>query len=164
MPPRILPAVKGLITACLIIAASLLLYYSNQYKGSYFQYIPFLLYAAGILWTLLAYRRSGAGSGKFSELFGQGFRCFIVVTLIMVVFVWIFTLRIHSEFREESTQAYREFLVKEKQKMPTEIDAEVATYHKQFNARFISASIFGYLIIGAGVTLALSALLMRRNQ
>lgn len=159
---RLVPALKGLITGLLMTAVTLGVYYSNQPPGSPIQYVIYLIYGLGIIWTLLAFRRSSSFTGKFGDLFSQGFRCFIVVTLVMVVFTFAFN-KMHPEFAEESAQAYKEIQVKQKDKFPADIDNEVASYKKSYNTVIIYGAIFGYLIIGAGLTAAASALLMRRK-
>jgi hypothetical protein len=159
---KISPAFKGLITAVLMLITAMILYYTNQPSDSKLQYIGYILYGSGIIWTLLAYRKSPKFTGKFGDLFGQGFRCFIVVTLIMVTYTGIF-IKLHPEFAEETSIAYREHLVKEKNLLPNDIDKETATFKKQYTLRIVSASIFGYLIIGAGLTAIGAAILTRRN-
>ena len=146
-----------------MIAGLFALYYGKVNANSPLQYMPFIIYAIGIVWTLVSYRRSPDFTGKFKDLFSQGFRCFIVTTLVMIGFMALF-LRMQPQFKEESAVAYREYLFKQKSKTEPEIDAEVERHKKQFNTSFISASIFGYLVIGAIVTAGISALLTRRNQ
>jgi hypothetical protein len=157
------PAIKGLITGLLMLAIALTLFYTNQPGDSGIQYIAYAIYAGGIVWTLIGYRQSPVFTGKFKDLFGQGFRCFIVVTLIMVTFTGIFS-KTHPEFAEDTSKAYREHLLKEKTRNPVEIDKEVDTFKKQYTMRLVSASIFGYLIIGAVITAGCSAFLIRKNQ
>jgi Protein of unknown function (DUF4199) len=158
---RISPAIKGLITAALMIAVFLGVYYTRKNADPRLQYLVYILYALGIAWTILAYRRSSSFTGKFGDIFSQGFKCFIVVTLIVVAFYWIFNYQ-HPEFRAEAAVAYKEQLVKEK-KLPPDIESEVTTYKKQYTLRLVSGAIIGYLIIGAGVTAVLSAFLTRRK-
>ena len=158
----LLPALKGFITGLLMTGVTLGVYYSNQPPGSPIQYIIYLIYGLGIIWTLLAFRRSSSFTGKFGALFSQGFRCFIVVTLVMVVFTFAFN-KMHPEFAEESAQAYKELQIKQKDKFPADIENEVASYKKSYNIVIVYGAIFGYLIIGAGLTAAASALLIRRK-
>src|SRR5687768_12307269 len=113
MLEKISPAVKGLLTAVLMIVISFALYYSKVKANSSLIYLPYIIYAIGIVWTLVSYRHSPAYTGKFKDLFSQGFKCFIVTTLVMIGFIAIF-LRMQPQFKEESAVAYREFLVKEK--------------------------------------------------
>lgn len=159
---RLTPLVKGIITGAVMVIATLALYYSHIPADSGLRYLIHGLYAAGIVWTLIAYKRSEAFTGKFADLFGQGFRCFIVVILIMAAFTYIFTL-LHPEFAEEAAQYQREELVKGKNTMPDKIEEMVAQVKKQYATTVIYFTIFGYLIVGTIVTAAGSALLMRRN-
>ena len=159
---KLTPVINGLLTAITMILTSRALFYTKRPANSPLQYLPYAIYAIGIVWTLISYRQSPAYTGKFKDLFGQGFRCFIVVTLVMVVFTAIF-LQTQPGFKEEGAKAYREFLIKEKNTLPDQIEKEVDQYRKQFNMRFISASIFGYLVMGAVITAAASLILTTRN-
>lgn len=163
MQIRIPPPVKGLITALLMVAVFLFVYRSGKDSGSSLQFLIYGLYGAGIIWTLIAYRRSDAFTGKFGGLFNQGFRCFVVVTLCMAVFYGVFNY-MHPEFAEETAAAYREQMIKANEKVPVQIESEIATFKKQYPLKLVSGAIFGYLIIGAGVTALLSALLTKRNS
>ncbi len=162
MHRKIPPAVKGLITALLMILLVLFIYFKEDDVDPRLQYLIYAIYAGGVIWTLIAYRNSPAFTGSFGGLFSQGFKCFIVVTLVIVLFTAIFSL-MHPEFAEESGEAYRQELIKQKDKTPEQIDQETARYKKQYTVRLVSVSIFGYLIIGVGVTAVGSALLTRRS-
>ena|SRR5688572_15806453 len=162
MHTRLVPALKGLITGLLMASLFLVAYYSNVSSVTLLQYVIYGIYGAGIIWTLVAYRRSDSFTGKFGDLFSQGFRCFIVVTLIMVVFTFGFS-KMHPELAEESARAYKEHLLKQKDKLIPDIDKEVANAKKNYNTVVLYGSIFGYLIIGAGVTAVVSAILTRRT-
>jgi hypothetical protein len=80
----------------------------------------------------------------------------------MVAFTFAFN-RMHPEFAEESAQAYKELQVKQKDKFPADIENEVVNYKKTYNTVIIYGAIFGYLIIGACLTAATSAILFRRK-
>jgi hypothetical protein len=159
---KLTPLVKGIITGIAMVIVSLITYYSNLAVGSKLHYIVYVLYAGGIIWTLISYSRSTSFAGKFGELFGQGFRCFIVVVLIMVAFTAIFSM-LHPEFAEEAATYYKEQLVKEGNKMPAEIDKLVTAAKKQYTTGIVYFTIFGYLITGTVITAAGSAFLMRRK-
>ncbi|HWR32443.1 MAG TPA: DUF4199 domain-containing protein [Chitinophagaceae bacterium] len=163
MPVKLAPAVKGIITAFIMIAIALWVYYADLPPDSAIQYLIYLAYASGILWTLIAYRRSPAFTGKFGDLFSQGFRCFIIVILCIIFFYWLFNY-LHPEFRQQMADTLRKQLTDAKDKMPSDIEKDVAAFKKQYVISLISRAIFGYLIIGAGVTAAASALLTRRKN
>jgi len=154
--------IKGIITGVVMVIVSLAFYYSKLTVESKLHYAVYILYAIGIVWTLISYSRSAPFTGKFADLFGQGFRCFIVVTLIMVAFTAIFSMQ-HPEFAEEVANYYKEDLIKEGNKTPSEIEKLVADAKKQYTTGLVSLAIFGYLITGTIITAAGSALLMRRK-
>ena len=81
---------KGMLTGAVMILLSLLFYYSGQPFDSPLQYLIYAIYAGGIVWTISAYSKSADKTEKFSAYFLNAFKCFIVVTLIMVVFTFIF--------------------------------------------------------------------------
>lgn len=162
MQIKLRPTIKGLITAALMIAVFLGIYYAGKDADTRLQYIVYIIYALGIAWAVIAHRQSPAFTGKFSDLFSQGFKCFIIVTLFIALFYGIFNYQ-HPEFRDEAAAFYKEQLVQQKDKLPPDIESEVATYKKQYTLRLVSGAIFGYLIIGAGVTVVLSVLLTRRK-
>ena len=84
------PVVKGLITAIVMILVTLAIFSSKVSPGSPLQFLPIIIYAIGMVWNMITYRRTPAFNYKFGNAFGQGFRFFIVVTLMMVLFTTIF--------------------------------------------------------------------------
>ena len=160
---KITPLIKGIITGAVMIIVSLILYYSKIPVESNLHYTIYILYAAGIAWALISYSRSASYTGKFADIFGQGFRCFIVVALMMVAFTAIFSMQ-HPEFAEEAANYYKEDLIKEKNKTPEEIEQLVTAAKKQYTTGLVSLTIFGYLITGAVITAAGSAVLLMRRK
>jgi MFS family permease len=160
---RSTPLIKGIITGVVMVITTLVLYYSKLPVESKLHYAVYGIYGAGIIWTLISYSKSSSFTGKFADIFGQGFRCFIVVALIMVAFTAIFSM-LHPEFAEESARYYKADLIKEGNKTPSEIDEIVAKAKKQYTTGLVSLTIFGYLITGAFVTAAGSAFLLMRRK
>jgi energy-coupling factor transporter transmembrane protein EcfT len=163
MELKLSPAIKGLITAVVMVGVFLLIYSTNKDSGSSLQFMVYGIYGGGIIWTLLGYRRSASFTGKLGDLFSQGFKCFVTVTLCMALFYGIFNY-MHPEFAAETAQTYKEQMIKDNQKTPPEIESAVATFKKQYTLKLVSGAIFGYLLIGAAITAGLSALLARRKE
>lgn len=148
-----------------MIAVFLGVYYSGKDDDSRIQYLVYIIYALGITWTVFAWRQSGSFTGKFGDAFGQGFKCFIVVTLAIAIFYAIFNY-LHPEFAEESANALRinlEESANRNEILPKDIEPQVAAFKKQYTLQLISKAIFGYLIIGAAVTAVLSGILTRKK-
>lgn len=160
---KITPLIKGLITGIVMIICSLLLNYYGWATSDLSQYLFYMLYAGGIAWTLIAYSRSPEYKKAFGPIFNQGFRCFIIVSLVTVIFTGIYS-SMHPEIAEQAAVEYRRDLVKEGKKLPNEIDEMVKTAKDRFVTGNISLAAFGTLITGALFTaVGTGLLLMRRN-
>lgn len=156
------PALKGLLTGSLMIGLALAFFYGGLAADSPLQFLIYLVYGLGITWTIRSFRQSEKFTGLFWDNFNQGFRCFIVVTLLMVAFTALFS-KLHPEFAEQTAKLYKEQLIKEAtSKTPAEIEAAVSSYKNGYTTMIVYSSIFGYLIIGAAVTAVLSALTRRK--
>ncbi|MEI9909310.1 MAG: DUF4199 domain-containing protein [Bacteroidota bacterium] len=160
---KITPLIKGLITGAVMTGINFLLIYTNRANNSGSTYIFYLLYAAGIAWTLIDYFRSANYKASFGSIFGQGFRCFIIVTLITVLFTGIYSST-HPEIAEEAAVNYRKELVKQGNKTPAQIDEEINSVKKNFVTGNVSLAIFGSLITGAIFTAVGAGLLLIRKK
>lgn len=146
-----------------MLGVTILLYYTNQPANSPLGNIVFAIYAGGIAWTLLAYYRSPEYTGRFGDIFGKGFRCFIVVAVIMVTFIVVFNL-LHPEIADQSAELYRQDLIKKGDRSPDAIESMVAGFKKQYTLQLIYPVIFGYLIVGSLITAAGAGLLLMRRK
>ena len=157
------PLIKGVITGLLMVLSLLAIYYFKQTTNQKLQYVIYLIYAGGISWTLISYYRSGSFTGKFGDLFAQGFRCFIIVILIIVIFIVVVNL-LHPEFATETAGYYKEDLVKKGNLTPGEIETRVAEFKKQYIVQLVYPAIFGYLIIGSILTAAGAGIILIRRK
>lgn len=153
---------KGLITGAVMIGLSLLFFYSGQPFDSPLQYVIYVIYAAGIVWALYSFSKSEENTNKFGAFFLQGFKCFIVITLLMVVFTYGFN-KMHPEFKEEMVKTYNEDMIKKGNSTPAEISTNIEKAKEFYLTMLISGAIFGYLLIGAVITAAASLLFMKRK-
>lgn len=157
------PLAKGIITGLAMCLVTIILDVTHYTAESGFKYLIYGLYAGGIAWTIYDYYRSPGFIDAFTNIFGQGFKCFIVITLIMVMATGI-NSKLHPEWADESTNYYRQELRKNKDKTPAEVDADAAQYKKGFTVSLLSTAIFGYLFIGAIFTAGGAAILLMRRK
>ncbi|MEO6541963.1 MAG: DUF4199 domain-containing protein [Ferruginibacter sp.] len=153
---------KGAITGAVMIVLTLIFFYAGLPFESPAQYLVYVVYATGIIWTLYGFSRSEENTNKFAAFFLQGFKCFIVVTLIMVLFTYVFN-KMHPEFKDEMAKAYTAELVKKGNSTPAEIVENIKKMNQYYLIGMISGAIFGYLLIGAAITAASSLLFMKRK-
>ena len=157
------PQIKGLITGAAMLATTLIMGFLKIPASSGVQYLIYILYGAGIGWTIYAHSRSEAYNGKFGNLFSAGFRCFVIVTLLMVIFTAVYSIA-NPVFGDEMAELYRESLKDNKDILPNAIDEQVLAYRKSFTTRLVSMSIFQFLILGAVFTAGWSALVVIRKK
>ena len=153
---------KGLLTGILMIGLALLFYYSKQSFDSPYQYVIYVAYTFGVVWTLFDFSRNGQHSNKLGEYFLQGFKCFIVVTLLMVLYTLAFT-KLHPEFKDQMAEAYKKELISKGNKTPAEIETTVKQAKDYYLVMLVSGAIFAYLIIGVVVTLVTTLMLRLRK-
>jgi energy-coupling factor transporter transmembrane protein EcfT len=153
---RLTPAVKGVITALLMIGATLLYDRYHLQADPRFQYLIYVIYLIGVVWTILPFQ------GSFGELFSTGFRNFVVVTIIMVIFTFVF-VKMHPELANQERITTIAYYQEKGDKTPQEIEEIGEKAKKQYNLAVVSLSIFRYLIIGAVFSLGTAAVLSRRK-
>ena len=153
---------KGMITGLIMIGLSLLLFYTKQPFNSPLNYLIYVVYAAGIVWTIYEFSRSAENPNKFAAFFLQGFKCFIVITLLMVVFTYVFN-KMHPEFKEDMVRAYKEDMVSKGNTTPDEMLKNIEKAKEYYLTMLLSGAIFGYLLAGAAITAVTSFLFLKRN-
>lgn len=154
---------KGLITGAAMVATSLLIYFSRGNFDNQLQYITYFLYLAGIVWAVWDFSKNVGPDEKFGNYFSAGFKCFIVVTLLMTVFTIVFLL-MHPELKEQNSVLTRAVLEKEKNRTPKEIEEKVQMAKESYNLIIIMSTVFWYLVIGAVVTAITGAVLVQSKR
>jgi hypothetical protein len=154
MTTKITSPVKGLITGIVMVASALILHVTKTPFNSPLQYTPYFLFAAGIVWTIVSYAKTKNGASIFKELFNQGFKCFVTVTLLMALYTIVFYKSNQKIIEENGERTRQELLKNEKNRTPKEIDEMVANSKKYFIPFLTSVTVFQYLLIGAVVSSA----------
>ncbi|MBZ4187513.1 DUF4199 family protein [Niabella beijingensis] len=140
---------KGLITGVGMVLLGLLLLWKQVPTNSALQYLVFLIYGAGIVWAVYPAKN---GSSVFSALFSNGFRCFVVVTLIMAIYTFVFFQSNGAMIEREIQASKLERLKTAKDRTPREIEEEAKNTRKYYVPIMVSQTIFQYLLIGVVVT------------
>jgi hypothetical protein len=163
MPIKLTATIKGFITGMAMIAVALLFVAMGKQPVGLPQYIIYAVYTAGIVWTLLDYRKNGDAVQTFKAHFNEGFKCFIVVTLLMVAYTYTF-FTVNTSYRDAMANIMRQELTKQGNATPAEIDGHIAVMKRNFTLLYTAGSVFFYLFIGALVTLVASAFFTRNKN
>ena len=160
----ITPTNKGLITGALMIVACVVCYYGLKIPfNSKEQFIVLTIYTGGVVWCLLAFDKSGAADKKFKTYFQAGFKTFIVVTLLMVIYCIVFYL-INTGVRDEWIANNNQMLLKEGNHMPAEIAENAKQMKSIFLPMMVGIHLFKYLIIGVLVTVVTAGFLISQKK
>lgn len=152
----------GIITGAAMIAFSLIIYKVEGSFESSLTYITYVMYVAGIVWTLLRFKKIAGETAGFKQFFAEGFKCFVLVTFLMVLFTLVFIL-MHPELKEQMATIMRSDLAKNKDFTPIDIEKSITNARKLFLPMFVMSAVFSYLAIGAAVT-ALGSVVLSRKQ
>jgi hypothetical protein len=154
---------KGLITGGVMILLSVVIFLIKNNFDNGLQYITYSVYVAGILWTLFSYKKETANTATFKQYFSEGFKCFIVVTFLMVMFTLVFLL-MHPEMKEQMAELMRAEISKLKDITPLDIENRVATAKKAFIPSLLIGAVFGYLAIGALISVVAAGFLSSQKK
>lgn len=142
----------GLIAGLVMIAASLIAYYSLKLPiESNFQFVIYLIFTSSITWALYQHFKSETGNKGFKDYFSIGFKTFVVIALLMAIFTYVF-FSFNTGFRDDKIAENAKLLLAEGDHLPNEIEENTKQLKKLFMPIMISSAMFRYLIIGALIT------------
>lgn len=157
---NISPTYKGLAAGILMVITCLVSYFVLKIPyNSQEQFVLFGIYAAAIIWALSHFDKTATGEKKFKDYFQAGFKTFMVVTLLMVIYTIIFYL-FNTEVRDSWIANNNELLLKEGNHMPAEIEANGNQMKKMFLPLMSGINMFKYLIIGVLITVITAGVLV----
>jgi hypothetical protein len=140
---------KGLITGAVMIAVSLLLFYGMKLPhDDPSQLIVIGIYIIGIVWSMISLHRSSSEVLTFKKYFSEGFKTFIVMTLMMVVFKGLFYY-FNPQILEDVIKQNEILISKTGNKTPPEIKANSDSLRSIFMPMTLSLTTVTYLLFGA---------------
>ncbi len=163
---KLAPAtIKGLVTGILMIALSLLFFYGLKLAPNGKEQFAILsVYVIGIAWSLISYKQSSTDIPRtFKEYFSIGFKTFIVVTLLMVIYTIIF-YKCNLQIREDGIAENNKLLMLEGNHTPAEIEKNADKLRSIFIPLMTGIATFKYLIIGALVTVIGAGFLSQKKN
>jgi Protein of unknown function (DUF4199) len=155
---------KGIITGFVMIGIWLLLFYGlHKPVIGTTEYYIYVIYIAGITWSLFNYKKTAVGDEKFKDYFSVGFRTFIIVVLMMAIFAFIF-YKFNVQLRDGPIAENSQLLLKQGNKTPAEIEANAALLRKIYLPMMTGITTFKYLLIGATIAAVVSGFLSRKKE
>ena len=154
----------GLITAAAMVAASLMLFYVFHFpENGKNQYFIYGIYGLGILISLFQFKKNDAGDKTFKDYFSEGFKVFVVVTLIMAIFTFIF-YKMNPQILENALVEINTFNAKDADKTPAEVIANAEKLRGIFIPMMIATTTVKNLILGALITIIGAGFLSQKKS
>ncbi|HZI69041.1 MAG TPA: DUF4199 domain-containing protein [Hanamia sp.] len=138
---------KGIVISLILIVIALITYFLNLNTSSALQYISYLVYVIGIIWSINVYGKQIDHNSTFGNYFAHGFKIAALVTVIMIVYIVIFVM-LFPDIREKALEAARSRMVS-KGATQDQITQGLNITKKFFMVFIIAGTLIGYLIFGA---------------
>lgn len=161
---KITATYKGVITSVIMIILSVLLFYAFHLPvNGYNQLSVLAVFVIGLLWSQVSLKLSSAATPRFRDLFSEGFKTFIVVALLMVIYAFIF-YKLNPQILEGVIKENAALAVKEANHTPAEIADNSNKLRGIFMPMTISISTIKYLLLGALISVIGGVVLSQPNK
>jgi carbamoylphosphate synthase small subunit len=143
---------KGLVVGGLMIVVLLICFYVFKLPiNEKEQYAVYAVYLTGILWSLYSFKQKTSTTTTFKDYFSVGFKTFIVATLVMVAYTFVF-FKLNTSYRDLGIAENNKLLLAEGNHTPAEIEQNANQLKKIFLPMMMGITTFKYLILGALIT------------
>jgi hypothetical protein len=154
---------KGfLIGICMVIVSVICFYGLHLPENGNSQYAVLFIYVVGMIWVMDSARQKFP-DGKFGALFQEGFRAFIVCTLLMVLYTYVF-YRLNPDILEVGIRINNKLIEAEGNKTPAEIAANSAKIRDLFMPMMLSLNTIKYLFLGALISAVMAVFFSQKAR
>jgi hypothetical protein len=139
---------KGIVLALILIIIALATYFLNMNQSSALQYISYVVFIAGVIWSVVSYGKQVEYNSTFGNYFAHGFKTAATVTAIMIIYVIIF-VTLFPDMKEKAMDAARKSMEAKGNLTQEQITQALGFTQKFFTVFLIAGTLVGYLIFGA---------------
>lgn len=139
---------KGLVIGLILIIISLAMYFANIDVNGPVKWVGFIIFIAGIIWSVHSYGKQVDYNSTFGNYFAHGFKVSAVVTLLMIIYLAIF-IALFPDFKEKVLEQTRAGMHQNDKMTEEQITQAMEISRKFFMVGLIGFTLIGYLIFGA---------------
>lgn len=154
----------GLITGGLMVLISLLMFYQFHYPDTgTVKYVCFSIYTIGIVAALFNFKNKHTEVKEFKDYFSEGFKTFVVVSLMMAIFTFVF-YKMNPQIFEKAIEEINKINSLDTSKTPAEV---IENGNKIRSIRLpmtVAINTIMYMIIGALVSLIGAGFLSQKKS
>ena len=144
-----------------MITSVITFYFLHLPENGNSQYLTIGLYILGIFWILFSHKKN-ADRLEIKSFFSEGFKGFIVVTLLMVVYTFVF-YKLNPQILEKGIAENNELIKLEGNKTLAEIRENENKLRSMFMPMMLMLNTIKYLILGALVSLVMGTFLSQKK-
>ncbi len=154
---------KGVISSIVLILVSTVLFYGFHFpENGKSQYVVLILFIASVFWTLVSYKLSGYSNNSFKDYFAEAFKAFVVITLFMAVFSFVF-YRMNPQILNDAIIENNNLILKEGNRTIAEIEENSNKLRSIFMPMMISITIIKFLFLGSLVSMVGAGFLIQKK-
>ena len=154
----------GLITGGLMVLVSLLMFYQFHMPDTgTVKYVCYSIYSIGIIVSLFIFKHNNVEGKEFKDYFSEGFKTFVVVSLIMAIFTFVF-YKMNPQIFEKTIEEINKINALDTNKTPTEV---IENGNKIRNIQLpmtVTINTLMYMIIGALISLIGAGFLSQKKM
>ena len=154
---------KGVITGLLMIGLSVVFFYGLKLpENGRNQFIVIAVFVVGILWSLVTFRGRASETTGLKDYFSEGFKTFIVVTLFMVVFTFVF-YKLNPQILENGIKENNILVMKGGNRTEAELAENAQKMRDIFMPMMLAINTIKYLLIGSLVSLITAVFFIKKK-
>ncbi|MBU3714240.1 MAG: DUF4199 domain-containing protein [Ferruginibacter sp.] len=160
----IYPRNKGIITGLVLIVLSVILFYGFHLpENGKSQYVVLTTFIIGLLWVLIDFHIRQTDAQKFKEYFSEGFKAFIVITLLMVCYSYIF-YKNNPQIMEKGIAENNALISEQGNRTNEEINENAEKLRSIFMPMMLFITTMKFLILGSLVTVVTAGFLSQKAE
>lgn len=158
------PLIKGIIITLILIVFGLIVYFIDKMKHQELNYIQYVLFLAGIIWSCITYSQQLNANVTFGNLFAHGFKVTAVITALMLVYTVLALNFLFPDIVDKSIEMTRQKLESSGKATDSQIEQQVTMMRDHFTLFAVAGIIIGFAIFGAISSLIGAAIAKKKPQ
>jgi glucose uptake protein GlcU len=147
-----------------MIALAASFYYVMHFPvNSYINLAVMGLFVIGLVWSLTAFKFSPGENKSIKDYFSEGFKTFIVATLLIVVYTVVFN-KMNPQILDERLKENERLAALQGDHTPMDIENNTKQIRNNFTSMTIATTTIPYLILGSVVSLIAGVAFSQSNK
>jgi len=153
---------KGIVITLLLIIFGLIIYFTGQMQNQGLNYLQYVIFLAGIIWSCISYSKQMNANVTFGNLFGHGFKTSAVVTVLILIYTFISLKFLFPDIVDKSLEISRKKMEESGKLSDSQIDTQLAMVKDHFMLFAVAGIIIFFAIVGC-ISSLIGAAVAKKN-